>query len=133
MKNDVIDRLNRLWARCDIGMDAKTASECRNVMSAAEEIIQDMLSDEREGRCFCDVCVVYGGMWVGDTGGRYTRPFCFGCGAALGADGIARRNADTARVERVRAALDAIEPLTIDGHMVRDAIRAALDGGDGGE
>jgi len=96
---DVANRLDALWARCDRGMDAKTASECRNVMSAAEEIIQDMLSDEREGRCFCDVCVVYGGMWVGDTGNRYTRPFCFGCGAALGADGIARRNADAARID----------------------------------
>lgn len=35
---------------------------------------------------------------------------------------------DREALERVRAALDASEPLTIDGCMVRDVIRAALDG-----
>ena len=47
---------------------------------------------------------------------------------ARAADALEAGLADTARVERVRAALDAIEPLTIDGHMVRDAIRAELEG-----
>jgi hypothetical protein len=47
---------------------------------------------------------------------------------ARAAEALEAGLADTARVERVRAALDASEPLTIDGCMVRDVIRAALDG-----
>jgi hypothetical protein len=74
--------------------------------------------------------------WWHDEFNDYSLPgmYCSWCGAELGADGIARRNADTARVQRVREALDGFDKLKYlsDGtsHEICraiDAIRAALD------
>lgn len=78
--------------------------------------------------------------WGIDAWGTHPR-FCPGCGAHLGEDGIARRNADAARVERVRAALDELEARdrfarAFDNYTASErtkclricaAIRAALD------
>lgn len=76
----------------------------------AADALEATLPQEREGRCVCGYCEHSGAEWriggvpkMGDT-------FCPRCGAELGPDGIARRNADTDR-----AALDRVRELVAEG------------------
>ena len=71
-----------------------------------------LLPEERQRHCFCGLCVVYDGVWVGvwegGEGNHYTRPFCFGCGAYLDPEtGIARRHRDpdATRIDLLQALL----------------------------
>lgn len=113
--------------------------------------IDALKPEERVGECFCvpgdatPLVWLPAGMsfrisdpcWYHTELDDYYLPdqFCPNCGAQLCSDGIARRNADTARVQRVREALDEFD---YDPHIgmgihekafatqLRDVIRAAL-------
>ena len=105
--------------------------------------------EERVGECGCGHCRAhYTGKWrVGLSEMWLAGTYCPICGDLLDRDGIARRNADTARVDRVREALDKYLPgairerwMSLGGFVPQsvedalpticqtaDAIRAALD------
>ena len=111
--------------------------------------------DERVGECWCSAgygsgpkCFTSSG-WVisGAHKVPYDGDYCWDCGALLMSNGIARRNADAARMQRVREALDNYSPdairerwMSLCGFVPQsvqdvlpaicqtaDAIRAALD------
>lgn len=142
----------------ELRMDAEDIAESGN-RDAAERIdlaadaLEKTLPEEREGQCWCGRCKHEAGVWVeivcpdeccGAGVWRYDGSYCPRCGAELGAGGVARRNADAARVERVREALSGIQchvdigcdcdPAYIDGceQTVTD-ICAALDGPGGAD
>lgn len=83
----------------------------REQMARAADALAETLPEERDGRCLCGHCEHVSGRWCefsptwpdGEPeAGPVRWSHCPDCGAHLGADGIARRNADAARVERVR-------------------------------
>lgn len=83
-----------------------------DLMAQAADALEATLPEEREGRCWCGSCRRTAGYWridVVDGGTEISDEYCQHCGAHLCADGIARRNADSARVERVTAELHEME------------------------
>jgi hypothetical protein len=76
-------------------------------------------------------------QWCSDLQRMYECAYCPDCGAQLCADGNARRNADTARVQRVRKLLDTPVPRGVPGapspymqpgiEFAIKKVRAALD------
>ena len=106
--------------------------------------------EERAERCWCrKSCVVEidgERFWMvqGEKVSDYVETWkldadvhCWDCGAHLGEDGIARRNADSARVQRVRKLLDTPVPRGVPGapspymqpgiEFAIKKVRAALD------
>jgi len=117
------------------------------VQREVADALEAGLPEERDGRCPCGYCEYVETVWCEPrfTGPREDdwQPYpvpkhwrkCPRCGAELGADGVARRNASAARVERVRAALEYQEKRGTGDHWccfwgneVCAAIRSALDG-----
>lgn len=96
---------------CDWQPGDQFAHECLTMFRAITSALDAMLPEEREGACWCGWCFYRDradnkrGWWCGDTGTAPCESYCPRCGAELCADGIARRHADTARVERVDSAL----------------------------
>jgi hypothetical protein len=121
--NELYMETDTRCTECEAGHTARiTALEAS--LAAARAELERRKPEERVGECFCEptssrlrwlqhgrsfVCVEP--CWINeDTDDTYPPGcFCPDCGAELG-DGTARRNADTARVARVRDALGMLEP-----------------------
>jgi hypothetical protein len=86
----------------------------------AADALEATLPEERDGRCWCTEgpfewrSDLQDGAWRSQRSGLWPYgpdgQYCPHCGAHLGADGIARRNADTDR-----AALDRVRELVAEG------------------
>jgi hypothetical protein len=122
--------VNEMWSRAEIERlvekcDKRGRSICSGglalgedgmLLSKAAAALGECLPDERVGRCWCErdyAGYVYHkqrAKWQSrsDCGVQYGG-YCHYCGAHLGADGIARRNAAAGQVERVLEALGECE------------------------
>ena len=91
-------------------------------------LLESMLPEERKGECFCDDVNLSWkwksrlGAWVSHSQ-SIRNGFCGRCGAELGADGIARCNADTRRLQ-ILAVMES-EGWAYGGDITR--LRKALD------
>jgi hypothetical protein len=130
----------------DVGEPGSRAALEAELTRLREELAKHK-PEERAGKCGCGDwewnsddggfwCFEVDPMWGAESFGGAPRR-CSSCDWELCTDGIARRNADTARVQRVRQVLDAVTKNSVtgcDGFIVSRtqwipaaAIRAALD------
>jgi hypothetical protein len=159
-----VPKLERLIdrAECMAAESAENGFVCTAMdLRAFAAALGAFLPEERVGRCWCET-FVWGEWraeqfgweiipaadpstedtprWCNDANIEHDCKFCFDCGAHLGTDGIARRNAAVRQVQRVLEALDEVEQYKVGDDTMDDSfdykhgaaeaaqiIRAALD------